>query len=445
MKRTDFGNDFVWGVATAAYQIEGAKDADGKGESIWDRFTNKTGKIYGGHTGNTACDFYHRYPEDVAIMKSLNLGVHRFSLAWSRLLPQGTGHVNQAGIDYYNRLIDAHLEAGVQPWLTLYHWDLPQALEDKGGWTNRDILGWFAEYCDLATRAFGDRVKHWMVLNEPLAYCGAGYFMGIHAPGRKNLFSFLKAVHHSTLCQADGGRIVRANVPDAEVGTTFSCSHVEPVDNTWLHRGAARRFDAIINRLFIEPAFGLSYPFDAMPILDNIFRYYEYNDENRMKFDFDFIGLQNYTREKVRFSFLAPFIWANIHEAKNRGVKTTEMGWEVYPEGIYHLLHKFAAYDPKKKIYVTENGAAFPDTVTPDGRVHDPDRTQFLQDYLAQVLRAQREGVNVQGYLVWSYCDNFEWAEGYRTRFGLVHVDFDTQQRIIKDSGLWMRDFLAGA
>lgn len=446
LTRAAFGPDFQWGVATAAYQIEGAHNLDGKGESVWDRFTHTPKKIKNNDNGDIACDFYHRYPEDLDLMKSMHIPNNRFSVAWSRVLPEGTGTVNEKGIDFYNRVIDTCLEKGIEPWITCYHWDLPQALEEKGGWPSRDILGPFEEYVDLITRRFGDRVKKWMVLNEPAAFVGLGYFLGMHAPGKKGLKNFLPAIHHATLCQAEGGRIIRRNVPDAEIGTTFSASHFMPKkEDNKLHRKSAERYAAGFNRLFLEPALGLGYPTDTIPPLKRIKKYFKPGDEEKMVFDFDFIGLQNYTRDVIRHSVLIPFLWGKSVPPEKRGevAGITEMNWEVYPEGIYHLLKWMGSYPQIKKILVTENGASFPDTLE-EGRVKDTQRKRFLQYYLAQVLRAKKEGVNVQGYFVWSFMDNFEWAEGYDPRFGLVHVDFETQQRTLKDSGHWYSDFLAG-
>jgi beta-glucosidase len=440
----DFGPDFLWGVATAAYQIEGGHDADGKGPSIWDTFSHRKGKIDRNEHGDVSCDFYHTYKQDLALLKSLNMDVFRFSTAWARVLPNGTGQVNNKGLDFYKRVVDTCLEMGIQPWMTLYHWDLPQALEDRGGWQNRDVTGWFEEYANLITRTFGDRVKNWMVLNEPMAFTAIGYLLGIHAPGKKWPKNFLPTVHHATLCQADGGRIIRANVPGAQVGTTFSCSPSEAVNDHLRHNTVVTRFDVLMNRMYIEPPQGLGYPIDDLPMIKRLPEYIRDGDMERVKFDFDFYGLQNYTRNVARANAIIPYM-KGAPVAPRKLVprpQITDMNWEVHPQGIYKMLHYFAKYPGIKKIIVTENGAAFPDTVT-NGRVHDPERTQFYQDYIGEVLRAKREGVNVAGYFAWTFLDNFEWAEGYRTRFGLVHVDFANQQRIVKDSGLWFRDFLA--
>ena len=442
--RADFGAGFRWGVATAAYQIEGAWDEDGKGPSVWDTFVRRKGKIRNGDTGDVACDHYHRWQQDLDLVKALGIPDYRFSLAWSRLFPQGVGSRNQAGFDHYDRFIDGCLQRGITPWVTLYHWDLPQALEDKGGWTSRATLDAFLQYADAATRAYGDRVKHWMVLNEPMAFVGVGYMLGIHAPGKKGIGNFLPAAHHASLAQSEGGRVVRANVKDAQVGTTYSASWMMPLKEEEKHIRAAARADALFNRFFLEPALGLGYPVDTLPFMRRIEKHFLPGDEEKLPFQFDFIGIQNYTREVIRHALWPPVMWGKLVPADQRGSgnPTTEMKWEVYPEGIYHLLKKYAAYPNMPRILVTENGAAFHDELSA-GKVDDPKRIKFLQDYLAQVLRAKREGVQVDGYFIWTLMDNFEWAEGYHPRFGIVHVDFGTQRRTVKASGEWFAQFLA--
>lgn len=441
LKRDLFGKDFKWGVSTAAYQIEGGHDTDGKGSSVWDVFSARKNKILNGHHGRIACDFYNRYAEDLDLVQKLNIPNFRFSVSWSRILPSGTGTVNQKGIDFYNRIIDNCLDKGIQPWLTLYHWDLPQALELKGGWTNRDIVSWFAEYTEVCARSFGDRVNHWMVMNEPMVFTGAGYFLGIHAPGRTGLKNFLPAIHHSVLSISEGGRILKGLLPGAEVGTTFSCSHVEPYTNRRKDIEAAKRVDALLNRLFIEPVLGLGYPEKDLSILKKLQKYYHPGDEDKLAFDFDFIGIQNYTREIARYSMFTPYLQASLVKAAARKVPLTAMGWEIYPQSIYEMIKKFNVYKGIKKIYITENGAAFPDQLD-EGLVNDIHRTSYIKENLAQVLRAREEGFHVDGYFVWTLTDNFEWAEGYHPRFGLVYVDFESQKRIVKSSGKWYAEFL---
>lgn len=444
--RNAFGPDFTWGTATAAYQIEGAVDRDGRSPSVWDVFSKQKGKIKTGETAETACEFYDRYESDLLLHKELGFNAFRFSLSWSRILPDGVGpqsggRINEAGIAFYDRLIDHCLNLGITPWITLYHWDLPHALEQKGGWPNRQIVDWFAEFASICTLAFGHKVKHWIILNEPLAFSVLGYFTGQHAPGRRSFRNLLPAIHHTALVQAEGGRIVRQNVPDAQVGTTFSCSPIDPF--TPRDQAAATRVDALMNRLFIEPALGLGYPTKELPFLSGIAKKVaKPGDLERLAFDFDFIGLQHYFRAVVEQSYFMPYLWAKDVSPLRRNVQTiTEMGWEVNPETMYRIIRQFGQYDGVKKIYITESGAAFYDTVQ-QGMVHDPARIRYHQDYLKSTLRAKQEGLPVAGYFVWTFLDNFEWAEGYRPRFGLVYVDFRTQNRIVKSSGRWFQQFL---
>ncbi|HTH82165.1 MAG TPA: GH1 family beta-glucosidase [Mucilaginibacter sp.] len=440
INRQLFGEDFIWGVSTAAVQIEGAHNTDGKGDSVWDVFSAKKGKIFKGHHHYTACDFYNRYQDDIDLIKKLNIPNFRFSISWPRIMPNGTGKVNQAGIDYYNRVIDYCLQQGVEPWITLYHWDLPHALEQQGGWINRSVVEWFTEYVKVCANAFGHKVKHWMVMNEPAVFTGAGYFFGIHAPGKTGIKNFLPAIHHAVLCMSAGAKILREMLPDIEIGTTFSCSYIEPYTNSTKDVAAAIRVDALLNRLFIEPVLGLGYPTE-LTVLKGMDKYILPGDMDNLQFDFDFIGIQNYTREIVKHSFFTPYIQASLVKAVKRKVPTTTMGWEVYPASIYHILKKYDQYPQIKKIYLTESGSAFPDDVA-EGRVDDPKRVAYLQEYLQQVLKAKNEGCKVNGYFIWTLTDNFEWAEGYNPRFGIIYVDFETQQRIVKSSGLWYADFL---
>ena len=444
MKRSDFPEGFIFGTATAAYQIEGAAAVDGKGPSIWDDFCQSPGKIAGGESGELACDHYNRFEQDLDLMKDLGLKHYRFSLSWPRILPYGVGAKNQRGVDYYHRLLEACRKRDIEPYVTMYHWDLPSALESRGGWTNRDTYHAFCDYADLITREFKDQVRHWMVLNEPFVFTAVGHFAGIHAPGRKGLRNFLPAAHHVTLAQAEGGRIARANATsDTEIGTTFSCAYPTPHRNTRLHQKAAARYDAVFNRFFLDPVCGRGYPVDTIPGLKKIWKYAKTGDEEKLAFDFDFIGVQNYIRDVVKFWPFQPVLWFKTIEPAKRVEKTTDMGWEIYPDSLYHLLLQFAEYPEIKKIYVTESGAAFPDKLV-QGRVSDPERQKYLHDYMDATLRAAQKSSKIQGYFVWSFMDNFEWAEGYRPRFGIVYVDYPEQQRYPKDSAFMIRDFLAG-
>lgn len=441
MSKEDFGEDFRWGVATAAFQIEGAVAEDGRGPSIWDTFTSLKGKIKNGHHAQIACDFYNRYESDIELAAEMGFKEFRFSLSWSRILPEGTGRINDAGVSFYNRVIDTCLSLGLEPWITLYHWDLPQALEDRGGWKDRQVVDWFSAYVQLAAENFGDRVKNWIVLNEPMAVAGLGYTTGMHAPGKKGLFNFLPVVHHLALCQAEGGRILRKLVDGANIGTAFSCSHVQPYTQRPKDLRAAQRADALMNRLFVEPTLGLGYPSDVFPFLKGIDKYMKPGDAEKLIFDFDFIGLQNYFRVIVKHSYFAPVMWLEEVSARKRNVPLTAMGWEVAPDGMYEILKQFGRYEGIRQIIVSENGVAY-DDITDGEKVEDHQRITFFQEYLANILKAKQEGVNVTGYLAWSLLDNFEWAEGYGPRFGLVYVDYENQQRIVKDSGKWFSTFL---
>lgn len=445
LKRSDFGPDFVWGTATASYQVEGAWNEDGKGESNWDYFTHHhPRKVKTRENGDVACDFYHRYESDIELMHQMYIPASRFSIAWSRILPSGTGPVNQKGIDFYNRVIDKCLKEKVEPWITCYHWDLPQALEAKGGWANRDILKWFEEYMDLCARSFGDRVKNWMVFNEPASFLIAGYLLGIHPPGGGlNFKRFYAALHHVTMGHGIGGRVLRQQVKNANIGTTYSCVPMYAWKDKPANEAAAKRLDVMSNRVYIEPVLGMGYPVKDLPALKHVLKYVQPGDEEKMKFDFDFVGLQNYTRWVIKNVPIVPVIHANHVKFSKLGHELTEMGWEVYPEGMYRIIKEYAAYPGVKKIVLTENGAAFKDVMV-NGEIDDERRIQYIKDYLQQVLKAKREGINIGGYFIWSFVDNFEWAEGYRPKLGIVAVDFKTQKRTIKASGKWYSEFLKG-
>jgi beta-glucosidase len=441
LKASDFGKDFAWGVATAAYQIEGSWNKDGKGESIWDHFAHHSGKIKGHTNADVACDFYNRYPSDLALVKDLNFKDFRFSVSWARVLPEGAGRINQKGLDFYKRLTDECLSKGVVPWVCLYHWDLPQVLQEKGGWVNRDVIDWFNEFTNLITKTLGDRVKNWIILNEPMGFVGLGYMTGYHAPGEKGFSNFFRATHHALLCQAEGGRVVRNNVNAANIGTSVSCSWIDPVNQEPQNIQAAARLDALMNRLYIEPTLGLGYPVQTLPFLKGIEKHVLQGDEQKLKFDLDFIGIQNYFRVVGKKSIFPPFVWATDVPPVKRDVPLTGMKWEISPEGMYKILKQFAAY-PVKSIIVTENGASFPD-VFENGSIHDSARAEYFKAYLKNVLKAKQDGVNVKGYFAWTLMDNFEWVEGYSQRFGIIYDDFDTQKRIIKDSGYWFQKFLS--
>ncbi|RYE53523.1 MAG: glycosyl hydrolase family protein [Sphingobacteriales bacterium] len=345
----------------------------------------------------------------------------------------------------YKEIINYCLELGIEPWVTLYHWDLPQKLEEHGGWTNRRIINWFENYTEVCVHHFGDRVKNWMVANEPLAFTGAGYFLGVHAPGRRGLKNFLPAMHHAILAIAQSARAIRNSEFELRVGTTFSCSLIEPASSSSWDIKAAERIDALMNRLFIEPLTGSGYPVRTLKFLRKLEKYILPGDKELMHFEWDFIGLQNYTREIVRHSFLTPYLQAALVPARKRRVPTTAMGWEVYPAALSQMIRKFQPYTLRADLIITENGAAFQDVVSESDQIDDTLRTAFIEQSLKEVLKAKQAGLKVDGYFVWSLTDNFEWIEGYNPRFGLVHIDFETQKRRIKQSGHWYKNFLKKA
>jgi len=436
-----FPSDFIWGTAISSFQTEGYSTANGAGRSIWDDFVLRNGKIKNQDKNGIGCNFYTHYKEDIQILRKLGIRNFRFSIAWPRIYPNGYGHVNHPGLDFYKRLIDECLENGIRPWVTLYHWDLPSALEKKGGWTNRTIINWFREYVLTIAMHLGDRVKDWIVLNEPVAFTGAGYFLGLHAPGRMGMGNFIPAMHHVALCQAEGARLLRSEFKDAHIGTTFSMSHIESVSENVADIMAAEKVHALLNRLFLEPSLGLGYPIKTLPFLQKVESYMHAGDEKKLEFDFDFIGIQNYTREIVGSQWYTPYLQARIIPAKLRNVPLTAMDWEICPTALFNVLKFAANYEKVKNIIVTENGAAFIEPQPFSGEA-DGTRIEFLKQNIYQMRKALSETEKIKGYFVWSLLDNFEWAEGFKPRFGLVHVDFETQKRSIKHSGYWYRKFI---
>jgi len=416
---------------------------DGRGLSIWDVFARRQGKIKNGDKPYHACDFYYRYKDDLLLAKALGFTVFRFSISWSRILPDGIGRVNKEGIAFYHKLIDECLQLGLVPFITLYHWDLPQALEKEGGWTSYRVLRWFSRFATICAEEYGDRVKNWIILNEPMGFTSLGYMLGKHAPGKTGLTNFLPAIHHAVLAQADGGRIIRDLVPKAYIGTSFSCSEIIPYSDKTEDIQAAKRIDILMNRLFIEPALGRGYPKDDFKFLERLELHnkaWKYTE--RMTFNFDFIGLQNYFPLVIKYSPLIPIIQATDVKASTRKVPHTAMGWEINADSFYRIIKRFWRYGTVKEIIISENGAAFKDELV-HGVVNDEQRIDYFKQYIHAMQKAKQEGVNIRGYFAWTLMDNFEWSEGYHARFGLIHVDFKTQLRTIKNSGYWFRDFLS--
>lgn len=431
-----FPDGFLWGAATAAYQIEGAWNEDGKGPSIWDTFSHTPGRIQGGDTGDVACDHYHRYGEDVALLVDLGLGSYRFSTAWARVLPEGIGQANPRGLDFYDRLVDALCARGIRPFVTLYHWDLPQALEDRGGWGSRDTAAAFGAYATLMGERLGDRVKDWITLNEPFAVTLMGYILGMHAPGVQDPALAFQASHHLNLAHGDAVRALRAAVPGARVGVTHVSFPIYPATQREADVAAARRFDGFANRWFWDPPLRGAYPADMLEHLGALAPKIDPGDLDRASPPIDFFGHNSYTRAVVKDDPDAPV--TGVTPLPPAGPQT-EMGWEIYPAHLYDSLTRIAREYGDPEIYITENGAAFADELH-DGVVEDPERVAYLRTHLAAAHRAIEDGVKLRGYFCWSLLDNFEWSFGYSKRFGLVYVDFDTQRRVVKASGRFFRD-----
>ena len=441
MKKVRFPADFSWGTATASYQVEGAWQEDGKGESIWDRFSHTDGKVMNGDTGDVACNQYHRFKEDVAIMKDLGLRGYRFSISWPRVFPEGKGKVNQEGLDYYSRLVDELLANGITPFPTLYHWDLPQALQDEGGWANRDIVGHFSTYAEACVNALGDRVKRWMVFNEPWVFTFLGYLFGAMAPGIRDTKTGIRTTHIVNLAHASALRAMRAAGTAEAIGTAFSMGSTYPESDSAEDRAAAERQHAFSNDWFLRPLMKGEYPrayVEQERMLERMD--IKPGDMEAVREPLDFIGINLYQRSIV----------AHAENDRNLGARQvpgpgprTEFNWEVWPAAIYQMIMRVSKDYSRPAIYITENGCSY--SVGPDagGRVRDDKRIEFLDGYIGQVGRALDEGADVRGYYCWSLLDNFEWAMGYSQRFGIVHCDFENgQKRTIKDSGYWYRDLI---
>jgi beta-glucosidase len=436
-----FPEGFKWGAATASYQIEGAWQADAKGESIWDRFSHTSGRVKNGDTGDVACDSYHRFPEDIALLKEMGLGSYRFSIAWPRIQPKGSGAANRSGLDYYARLIDALLEAGIRPFPTLYHWDLPQALEDAGGWPSRDLAGRFADYAETVVGALGDRCKSWMIFNEPNIFTTLGYLLGIHAPGRREPEAFLRATHTVNLAHGDAFRAMRAAHADLVIGTAFNMTACEPRTDSQDDIAATERWHRFINEWFLQPALRGTYPeahprglpHDVMGVRDG--------DFERMRAPLDFVGINLYTRTIVAATpgDGGPLSLGALPVGGlgGDGGPKTDFGWEVWPDALHDILVRISEDYDRPPIEITENGCSYGDGPGPDGVVRDTRRIAFYEGYIEAVHRAIEAGADVRGYHAWSLLDNFEWGEGYEQRFGIVWVDFATGKRILKESGRW--------
>ena len=430
-----FPEDWVWGAATAAYQIEGAVREDGRGPSIWDTFSHTPGTIADGTTGDVACDHYHRVPEDIALMRELGLGGYRFSIAWPRIFPTGSGRPNAEGLDFYRRLIDRLHDAGIAPYVTLYHWDLPQALQDRGGWGNRDTARRFGEFAQTVAAALGGGVHHWCTINEPWVAAFLGHWTGDHAPGKRDLALALRAAHHLLLAHGEGMAALRSEMrPGDKAGIVLNLPPAIPASDSNADLEAAHRFDGFMNRWFLDALFRGQYPDDMIAVYGEAMPEVATADMAAISQPTDLLGINYYAPANVAYD-------GSVHPLQLKrvvrdGAPVTATGWEVSPSGIYDVLRRVQDDYAPPPMMITENGAVYRDIVV-DGDVDDPQRERYLREHLLEVHRALGDGVPLKGCFAWSLLDNFEWAYGLSARFGLVHVDFATQDRIVKRSGRW--------
>ena len=448
MPETIFPKDFLWGSATASYQIEGAVKEGGRGETIWDRFSHTPGKVYQNQNGDTACDHYHRYRQDIQLMKEIGLRSYRFSIAWSRIFPSGGGKINTPGLDFYQHLVDELLAAGIIPMITLYHWDLPQSLQDRGGWANRDTVKYYVDYAATMFDKLADRVRLWITHNEPWVVAFVGHDDGVHAPGIRDRKTALQVSHNLLLSHARASILFdEFRGEDNQIGITLNLSPAYPDTDSPEDELAARYYDGMQNRWFLDPVFTGSYPEDMFEVYQKQYDAPTVEPEDLNAFRksrIDFLGVNYYMRKIVRRSEKQEDLFAEVRP-DYQGVRFTEMDWEIHPEGLYELLTRVQRdYDPPI-VYVTENGIACPDQVDSDGQIRDNDRIDYLRSHFSAAYRALQEGVKLKGYYVWSLIDNFEWAFGYSKRFGVVYVDYKSQARIPKSSANWYREVIANS
>jgi beta-glucosidase len=435
MTKLTFPKDFVWGVATSAYQIEGAWQEDGRGVSIWDTFSHTPGKIVNDENGDVTVDHYHRWKQDIALLSDLGMQAYRFSVAWPRIWPDGTGRVNPKGLVFYDRIVDELLKRGIEPYVCLYHWDLPQPLQDRGGWTNRDTASHFAEYARVVAGRLGDRVHCWFTHNEPWVAAFVGHFLGEHAPGAKDIGAAIKSLHHLLLSHGLAADAICAEVKrPVEIGITLNLNTVYPATDSARDAGAAERVDLFMNRIVLEPLLKGTSPILDSSIAKLLTGKLVHDGDLKQIQKLDVLGVNYYSRAVMRYDPKVPVM--NVSQVFPEGNEYSGM-WEIYPEGLYETLKLVADYQPTCKLMVTENGIPVPDGLDFDGRVRDERRIRYLQGHIAQVHRAIAAGIPVKGYFHWSLLDNFEWAFGYGQRFGLVYVDFKTQKRTLKDSARW--------
>ncbi|MDA2997988.1 MAG: GH1 family beta-glucosidase [Actinomycetota bacterium] len=431
-------NEFLWGVATSSYQIEGAANEDGRGQSIWDTFCKVPGKVANFDNGDIACDHYHRYKEDLDLMKWMGVKAYRFSVAWPRVIPNGFGKINEMGLDFYDRLIDSLLEREIAPWLTMYHWDLPEALQLRGGWNNREIVEWFGEYAEVLTSRFGDRVKNWMTLNEPLCSAWLGHLYGEMAPGIKDLQTALNVSHNLLMSHGLACQVIRSNVFQANVGIVINVTPAVPATDSQADSNAAQLADGFDNRWFLDPVFGRTYPADVIDALGASPEIHS-GDMKLIAQDLDFLGVNFYFRQTVAADQNSKPL--PIRSVNRENVKRTAMNWEVHPQAFEEILLRISKEYSPKAIYITENGSAWNDEVVND-EIIDDERIDYLARHLDAMKSARSQGAPILGYFAWSFLDNFEWAYGYEKRFGLIYVDYKTQTRTPKKSAFYYRQLL---
>lgn len=430
-----FPHNFLWGAATASYQIEGAWNEDGKGESIWDRFSHTPGKISDKSTGDIACDHYHRYQDDISLMRRIGLKAYRFSVAWTRILPAGKGVVNVAGLDFYDRLVDALCAANIEPFITLHHWDYPQALYEEGGWLDRDNLGYFADYAAIVSKRLGDRISKWTTFNEPAVIAWDGYIGGEHAPGEKDPLKGKQVAHNLMVAHGMAVQAIRGVDPKLEVGIVLSQWGLDPATEDPADIAAAEHAWNEGDTTFLHPIFTGHYHPETIDAVKGALPEIKSGDMALIAQKLDFLGINSYSRGVIS---------ATEGRIDNiPGSEYTDMGWEVCAPAFRRMLNKINRDYRLPPIYITENGAAFQDEVTPDGEIHDERRLDYLRQHFIQVRLAMQDGVDIRGYFVWSLLDNFEWGHGYTKRFGIIRVDYETQDRTIKDSGEWYSKVIA--
>lgn len=430
-----FSKDFIFGTATSSYQIEGAYQEDGRTMSIWDEFSRTPGKVFNMDNGDVACDHYHLYEKDIEVLKTLGVDSYRFSIAWPRIFPE-QGKYNQAGMDFYKSLIKRLIENGIKPAVTLYHWDLPMWAHEQGGWTNRESVNWFLQYAEKCYEELDEQVEMWITHNEPWCAGFLGYHLGIHAPGHTNMEEALKAVHHILLSHGEAVDLLKGKFNSSTpIGITLNLSPMYPASSSANDQLAANNADGYTNRWFLDPVLKGSYPVDMMNLFSKYVHSYDFiheGDLERISIDCDFFGINFYNRGLIEFHAASDFLFRNAYSDYPK----TGMGWDISPEEFKDLIRRLRKEYTKLPIYITENGAAFDDQVSDDHRVHDAERQDYVEKHIRAVAQLNEEGMNIAGYYLWSLLDNFEWAFGYEKRFGITYVDFETQERILKDSGL---------